>query len=307
MKRKIEPDKDDDEQRRKQSLRERTVGFNVQDSDGGFSQGLLTFTWADKNSSEIKLPSYENKELEARFEKVYKVFQTSFHEIIVKMNSSLKSYGVKICKTKLTDNNVVSMHSNAYASVSINVKGRLLLYAFVSYTDHKHSYIQETTYFFLKSTKIPVPNPTGLNGTYIRGHERRSLDPVLKRLKFVEKDETFIVDEYKSTVNCSSCFELTTKQIIRVGDHGRKRIKGAVICTNEICPRRLSSRSSTINRDQNGAMNIALIGFCHLVSEDGLTLQPFRRSDNNSNKFHLSKNFQRTSLATLRSSGVPDN
>ncbi|KAI7886890.1 uncharacterized protein EV154DRAFT_554633 [Mucor mucedo] len=54
------------------------------------------------------------------------------------------------------------------------------------------------------------------NGTYIRGHERRSLDPVLKRLKCVEKDETFIVDEYKSTVNCSSCFEPTTKQIIRV-------------------------------------------------------------------------------------------
>ncbi|KAI7886892.1 uncharacterized protein EV154DRAFT_605614 [Mucor mucedo] len=101
MKRKIEPDKDDDEQRRKQSLRERTVGFNVQDSglttqDDGFPQGLLTFTWADKNSSEIKLPSYENKELEARFEK------------------------------------------------------------------HKDSYIHETTYFFLKSTKTPVPNPTGL-------------------------------------------------------------------------------------------------------------------------------------------------
>lgn len=127
------------------------------------------------------------------------------------------------------------------------------------------------------------------NGTYIRGHERRSLDPVLKRLKCVEKDETFIVDEYKSTVNCSSCFEPTTKQIIRVGDHGRKRIKGAVTCTNEICPRRLSSRSSTINRDQNGAMNIALIGFCHLVSEDGLTLPPFRRSNNNSNKYEISE------------------
>ena len=177
----------------------------------------MTFTWADKNSSEIKLPSYENKELEARFEEVYKVFQTSFHESIVKMNSCLKSYGVKICKTKLTDNNgikphylnsryicnllnspnakVVSMHSNAYASVSINVKGRLLLYAICqlyrcrimlfstrskaviihpSNTDqsdqipcfyilqHKDSYIHETTYFFLKSTKTPVPNPTGL-------------------------------------------------------------------------------------------------------------------------------------------------
>ncbi|KAG2201780.1 hypothetical protein INT47_002040 [Mucor saturninus] len=140
-----------------------------------------------------------------------------------------------------------------------------------------------------------------------KSHVLDKLRSSLKRLECVEKDETFIVDEYKSTVNCSSCFEPTKKQIIRVGDHGRKRIKGAVTCTNEICPRRLSSRSSTINRDQNGAMNIALIGFCHLVSEDSLTLPPFRRSNNNSSKFHLSKNFQRTSLATLRSSGVPDN
>lgn len=127
------------------------------------------------------------------------------------------------------------------------------------------------------------------NGICIRGHERRSLEPVLKRLGSVEKDKTFIVDEYKSTINCSSCFEITTKQITRVGDRGRKRTKGAVNCTNEVCPRRLSSCSSTINRDQNGAMNIALIGFCHLVSEDGSTLPPFRRSNNNSNKYEISK------------------
>ncbi|CAO3620587.1 unnamed protein product [Mucor fragilis] len=97
------------------------------------------------------------------------------------------------------------------------------------------------------------------------------------------------VDEYKSTVTCSSCFERTSKQPhIRNGK--LKRIPGAVICYNVLCPRRLTTRATTANRDLNGALNIALIGFSSLASIDGLPLIPFRRT-NETNKFILSSLF----------------
>lgn len=121
-------------------------------------------------------------------------------------------------------------------------------------------------------------------GSYIRGHARRSLGPIIERLESVKNDHVCKVDEYKSTITCSSCFEVTTKQLIRTPEGKKKRIKGAVNCTNENCPRRLFGRSTTINRDANGAKNIALIGFSAMVSEDNLTLPPFRRGFNNSNK-----------------------
>lgn len=122
------------------------------------------------------------------------------------------------------------------------------------------------------------------NAMYIRGHTQRSIKPLINRLDCVPSDKAIFVDEYKSTITCSSCFETTTKQIIRTKDNRIKRIKGAVTCFNTKCPRKILSRSTTINRDQNGAKNIALIGFSSIISEDGLTLPPFRRY-NNSNKY----------------------
>lgn len=115
-------------------------------------------------------------------------------------------------------------------------------------------------------------------GSYIKGHTRRSLGPVMDRLKSVEKDSLYTTDEFRSTVTCNSCFSITTKQLMRVGDNRTRRIKGAVVCSNKHCPRRIKSNSTTVNRDQNGAINIALIGFSKIVSVDGQALPPFRRN-----------------------------
>ncbi|KAG2201086.1 hypothetical protein INT47_010838 [Mucor saturninus] len=140
--------------------------------------------------------------------------------------------------------------------------------------------------------------------TFMKGHTRRSLKPVITELQKTEKDTFMVVDEYKSTVTCTSCFETTTKQVVRRGDT-IKRIKGAVVCVNKDCPRRMHNKSTTSNRDQNGALNIALIGFSALVSEDGLTLPPFRRGVNNPNKFNLSNNLMQARLAMQGSPGEP--
>lgn len=124
---------------------------------------------------------------------------------------------------------------------------------------------------------------------FLRGHSRRSLKPIVERLAAVEGDHVFTIDEFRSTVTCNSCFQLTTKQVVRVGEEKKKkRVKGAVTCTNKNCPRRKTTRATTTNRDQNGAKNIALIGFSRMVSEDGLCLPPFRRK-NKSNKYNLSQ------------------
>ena len=123
------------------------------------------------------------------------------------------------------------------------------------------------------------------NTQYLRGHARRSLKPIIARLKSVENDEVHFVDEYKSTITCSSCFEVTTKQVVRTTENKKRRIKGAVACLNSRCPRRLATRSTTINRDTNGARNIALIGLSSIISTNGRPLPPFQRGVNESNKY----------------------
>lgn len=121
-------------------------------------------------------------------------------------------------------------------------------------------------------------------GTYIKRHTRRSIKPVLERLS-LNNDCVCLVDEFRSTITCNSCYHVTTKQIIRTKENKKKRIKGAVVCSNIYCPRRISTRSTTVNRDLNGAKNIALIGFSQLVSSDNCPLPPFRRSSYNTNKY----------------------
>ncbi|KAL7330325.1 hypothetical protein PS15p_205290 [Mucor circinelloides] len=115
---------------------------------------------------------------------------------------------------------------------------------------------------------------------YIKGHSCRSTKPYYKQLAASYHDSVVSVDEHKSTVTCSSCFGRTSKQPhIRAGKV--TRIPGAVVYHNVLCPRRLTTRSTTINSDLNGAKNIALIGFSSLAAEDGLPLPPpFRRTHN---------------------------
>ncbi|KAL7324037.1 hypothetical protein PS15p_210608 [Mucor circinelloides] len=111
------------------------------------------------------------------------------------------------------------------------------------------------------------------SGAYIKGHSCRNTKPYYKQLAASYHDSVVPVDEYKSTVTCSSCFGRTSKQPhIRAGKV--TRIPGAVVCHNVLCPRRLTTRSTTINRDLNDAKNIALIGFSSLAAEDGLPLPP---------------------------------
>ncbi|KAG2195154.1 hypothetical protein INT47_006603 [Mucor saturninus] len=162
-----------------------------------------------------------------------------------------------------------------------------------------HGWKQGSILFF-------VGNWSG-KGAYIRGHTRRSMKPILNRFNSVANDHIAVVDEFKSTITCSSCFEVTTKQVVRVGEKRVKRIKGAVTCTNHNCPRRLSpTRRTTVNRDMNGTINIALIGFSCVVSNNSLPLPPFRRGIYNANKFNLSHHYQCASLATLESPVVPE-
>ncbi|CAO0796693.1 unnamed protein product [Mucor circinelloides] len=109
------------------------------------------------------------------------------------------------------------------------------------------------------------------SGAYIKGHSCRSTKLYYKQLVASCHDSVVSVDEHKSTVTCSSCFGRTSKQPhIRAGKV--TRIPGAVVCHNVLCPRRLTTRSTTINHDLNGAKNIALIDFSSLAAEDGLPL-----------------------------------
>lgn len=112
---------------------------------------------------------------------------------------------------------------------------------------------------------------------YIKGHTRRGTRRYYQQLGALDKDSVLLVDEYRSTVTCSSCFQRTSKQP-HMRDGKLKRIPGAVVCHNVRCPRRLTTRATTTNRDGNGALNIAVIGFSRMASSDGLPLPPFRRS-----------------------------
>ncbi|CEP18395.1 hypothetical protein [Parasitella parasitica] len=96
------------------------------------------------------------------------------------------------------------------------------------------------------------------SGKYIKGRSRRSTRPYYTQLAACEKVFVVSVDEYKSIITCSSCFQRTTKQTqIRDG-----KVRGSF---NPRCSRRIS----TSNRDRIRATNIAMIGFSSLVSENG--------------------------------------
>ncbi|KAL9537086.1 hypothetical protein MBANPS3_012094 [Mucor bainieri] len=103
------------------------------------------------------------------------------------------------------------------------------------------------------------------------------------------QDTVIKTDEFASSVTCNSCFQRTKKQTQRRPNGKLAIIKGAAaMCINPEYPRR--KFATTINRDQNGARNIALIGFSRMVSQDGLPLPPFQ-STHKSNKYTLSTNF----------------
>ena len=73
-------------------------------------------------------------------------------------------------------------------------------------------------------------------------------------------------------------------QVHRQSDGALKRVKGAVVCYNTKCPKRVFQNATTTNRDENGAQNIALIGFSSLESKDGKPLPVFSRSYSTTNK-----------------------
>ncbi|KAL9544324.1 hypothetical protein MBANPS3_007681 [Mucor bainieri] len=127
--------------------------------------------------------------------------------------------------------------------------------------------------------------------TYIKGHNRRSTKPYYGRLAAHGQDQVTTTNEFASTVTCNSCFCRTKKRSQRLSNGKMATIKGAVICVNPRCPRRLTCKATTINRDENGARNIALIGFSTMVSRDGCTLPPFRPSYN-PDKYTLSPKFR---------------
>lgn len=113
---------------------------------------------------------------------------------------------------------------------------------------------------------------------HIKGHTRRSTKPFYSELAVSPQHHVLSVDENRSTITCSSCFKKTCKQPLII--NGKlKRVAGAVICYNTQCPRRLTTKATTTNRDRNGAYNIASIGFSSFASRDGLPPPPpFRRS-----------------------------
>ena len=120
-----------------------------------------------------------------------------------------------------------------------------------------------------------VENWSG-SGKYINGNNRRGTSQYYTQLNASSIDHVIKVDEYASTVTCSSCFQRTFKQPVR--REGKiKRIPGAVVCINTSCPRRLSCNATTINRDRNAAWNITLIEFSTLVGQDNLSLPAFQR------------------------------
>lgn len=114
------------------------------------------------------------------------------------------------------------------------------------------------------------------SGKYIKGHNRRGINQYYTQLNASSIDHVIKVDEYASTGTCSSCFQRTFEQPVR-REGKAKRILGAIVCMNTSCLRRLSCNATTINRDRDGARNIALIGFSALVGQDNLPLPAFQR------------------------------
>ncbi|OAD04618.1 hypothetical protein MUCCIDRAFT_108448 [Mucor lusitanicus CBS 277.49] len=93
------------------------------------------------------------------------------------------------------------------------------------------------------------------------GSKKKSTSPYYKQLAAGTNNSVVPVDQYKSTVTCSSYFHRTSKQA-HLRDGHIKRISGAMVCYNIKCPRRLTS------------------GFSSLAAQDDLALPPFRRSRN---------------------------
>ncbi|KAK4510646.1 uncharacterized protein ATC70_005078 [Mucor velutinosus] len=93
------------------------------------------------------------------------------------------------------------------------------------------------------------------NTQYLRGHSTRYMKPYMSTLS--TRSTVRLVDEYNSTRICCSCFKATQKQLVR----------GWL-------------KQTTMNRDEQGASNIALIGFSALVSLDNKVLPPFSRAQN---------------------------
>jgi hypothetical protein len=124
-------------------------------------------------------------------------------------------------------------------------------------------------------------------GGYIKGHRRRSMKPIINRMKM---DSCNIIDEYNTTKLCSSCYSHTSYQKLKRGDK-YVRIKGALVCTNPLCPRRIMCKATTINRDNNGGTNIATTDTSSLVSKVGLPLPPFRRSYFNESSKYVIEGF----------------
>ncbi|KAI8875362.1 hypothetical protein K501DRAFT_280446 [Backusella circina FSU 941] len=89
--------------------------------------------------------------------------------------------------------------------------------------------------------------------TYMKGHTRILCKEFLKQFQS-SKYYCNVVDEYASTKTCSQCFDILRKQVLR--RNGKiVRISGALECFNR------KYHLTTINRDLNGAKNIASIGF----------------------------------------------
>jgi hypothetical protein len=112
-------------------------------------------------------------------------------------------------------------------------------------------------------------------GKRIKGHSRRSLKPLVQRVKSIKKDEFYIVNEFNTTHTCNSCFEpIGHQQICRAGKV--VSIQGTLGCRNKKCPRQLTTKATCINRVYNGAKNIALVGYSQLKSPFGKPIPPFR-------------------------------
>ncbi|CEP08170.1 hypothetical protein [Parasitella parasitica] len=77
-------------------------------------------------------------------------------------------------------------------------------------------------------------------------------------------DSVHVVDEYRYTISGSSFLESTEKQGHKLLSGTLKQIPSAVVCFNPKCPRRLTQRATTSDRDANGAKNILLIEFLQI-------------------------------------------
>ncbi|CEP19739.1 hypothetical protein [Parasitella parasitica] len=170
-----------------------------------------------------------------------------------------------------------NIHSNHKRVQRRRVTGRIRLKKFYQKHCSRHK-----TKLNRRSVVTFVGNWSGVS-KFVEGHERRSTGPYYRQLSAPKNGHLVVVDEFASTITCNSCFSRNQKQFCRLPNGKIRRVPGAVYCINPQCLRRLNSNAITTKRDRNGAMNIALVGFCSLIFEDGHLLPPFQRLYN-SNK-----------------------